>query len=241
MYGRDEQAIEAAKQLGTRLSVIVLLTGAGEGDPAAPRRACRSFAARSRGAAGHLGAFEVRSTIMRRRRSRRERRSPSSAPRDGVRLRFDLILDLAARRALFPAHAKRDGYFKPDVGNPAEVQRALFDLTDLVGEFEKPRYVQFQAELCAHSRLAADRLHALPRGLPGVGDPAGRRRGRDRPLSVRRLRRLPQRLPDGSGGLRLSAGARPAGAPAHAAFDLPARPVARAPRSWCTTTPMAAS
>ena len=32
------------------------------------------------------------------------------------------------------------------------MQRALFDLTDLVGEFEKPRYVQFEAELCAHSR-----------------------------------------------------------------------------------------
>ena len=32
------------------------------------------------------------------------------------------------------------------------MQRALFDLVDLVGEFDKPRYVDFTAALCAHSR-----------------------------------------------------------------------------------------
>ena len=37
-------------------------------------------------------------------------------------------------------------------GYPAAVQRALFDLADMVGEFEKPRYVDFTGELCAHSR-----------------------------------------------------------------------------------------
>ena len=110
--------------------------------------------------------------------------------------RFDLILDLSGEAPLLPAHAKRDGYFRPDPGNPGAVQRALFDLTDLVGEFEKPRYVDFNAELCAHARSAPDRLHALPRGLPGGGDPARRRRRRDRPVHLRRLRRLPQRVPD---------------------------------------------
>ena len=67
-------------------------------------------------------------------------------------VRFDLILDLSGAAPLLPAHAKRDGYFRPDPGNPAAIQRALFDLTDLVGEFETPRYVDFKAELCAHSR-----------------------------------------------------------------------------------------
>ncbi len=32
------------------------------------------------------------------------------------------------------------------------MQKALFDLADMTGEFEKPRYVKFRAELCAHSR-----------------------------------------------------------------------------------------
>ena len=42
--------------------------------------------------------------------------------------------------------------FRPDPRDPAAVQRALFDLTDMVGDFEKPRYVDFKADLCAHSR-----------------------------------------------------------------------------------------
>jgi ferredoxin len=72
--------------------------------------------------------------------------------RDGVTSQCDLILDLSGGAPLFPAHEKRDGYFRPDPGNPAAVQRALFALTDLVGEFDKPRYVDFHADLCAHSR-----------------------------------------------------------------------------------------
>src|SRR5690606_15981339 len=52
----------------------------------------------------------------------------------------------------FPAAEKRDGYLRADPGDPAAVQRALFDIADLVGDFDKPRYVKFRAELCAHSR-----------------------------------------------------------------------------------------
>jgi ferredoxin len=101
---------------------------------------------------GHLGAFELTVGDFAQ-MSVSSRRSLAFEPgKDGVDVRFDLILDLSADAPLFPAHAKRDGYFKPDPGNPAAIQRALFDLADLVGEFEKPRYVDFKAELCAHSR-----------------------------------------------------------------------------------------
>src|SRR5438552_100489 len=74
------------------------------------------------------------------------------APRNGATSRCDLILDLSGGAPLFSAAQRRDGYFRPDPGNPAAVQRALFDLVDLVGEFDKPRYVDFTAALCAHSR-----------------------------------------------------------------------------------------
>jgi ferredoxin len=151
VYGRDEQALEAAKQLASRLSVTVILTGPAEVIP--PRTMdLPIFRGRVTQAAGHLGAFELtlddfgQAVVSSRAALAFER------ARDDVATRFDLILDLSGAAPLFPAHAKRDGYFKPDPGNPAAVQRALFDLTDLVGEFEKPRYVQFEAELCAHSR-----------------------------------------------------------------------------------------
>ncbi|MGH6944982.1 MAG: indolepyruvate ferredoxin oxidoreductase subunit alpha, partial [Geminicoccaceae bacterium] len=151
IYGRDEQALEAAKQLGGRLATTVLLTEPREVIP--PRVAdVPVLKGTIRRASGHLGAFEVEIDAYAPMAVSSRGALAFERPRDGVAARCDLILDLAGGAPLFPAHGKRDGYLKPDTGNPAAVQRALFDLTDLVGEFEKPRYVRFEAELCAHSR-----------------------------------------------------------------------------------------
>ena len=151
VYGRDEAALEAAKQLAARLSPTVILTRPEDVIP--PRLIdVPIFAGTIKGASGHLGAFELTvddfapMTVS-------SRRALAFEPgRGGVAVRFDLILDLSGEAPLFPAYAKRDGYFRPDPGSPAAIQRALFDLTDLVGEFEKPRYVEFKADLCVHSR-----------------------------------------------------------------------------------------
>ncbi len=151
VYGRDEMAVDAARQLAGRLDVTLLLTGAAEISPPAVTEV-PVFRGTIVSARGHFGAFEIvvndyaPSSVSSRDALRFE------APRDGAGSRCDLILDLTGDPPLFPAHHKRDGYIRPDPGNPAAVQRALFDLSDLVGEFEKPRYVDFQADLCAHSR-----------------------------------------------------------------------------------------
>lgn len=73
------------------------------------------------------------------------------ARRDTVRReRFDLVLDLGAepliRRVELP-----DGYAAPG-RDPFDQALAVQRLGELVGEFEKPRYVAFEAGLCAHSR-----------------------------------------------------------------------------------------
>ncbi|WP_374616859.1 ATP-binding protein, partial [Thauera aminoaromatica] len=64
--------------------------------------------------------------------------------------RFDLVLDLSAepllRRVELP-----DGYAAPG-RDPFEQALAVQALGEVVGEFEKPRYVAFEAALCAHSR-----------------------------------------------------------------------------------------
>jgi ferredoxin len=151
VYGRDQEALEAARQLAPRLSVTLILS---DPDEVIPPRVIDLpiFRGTITAARGHLGAFEVEiddhapMTVSSRRTLAFDR------PRDGVTSQCDLILDLSGGAPLFPAHAKRDGYFRPDPGNPAAVQRALFELTDLVGEFDKPRYVDFHADLCAHSR-----------------------------------------------------------------------------------------
>ncbi len=62
------------------------------------------------------------------------------------------MLDLTGGTSKVTAPEKRDGYFNPEPGNPAAIQKALFEISNLVGDFEKPRYVKFDETLCVHSR-----------------------------------------------------------------------------------------
>ncbi|MCI0429734.1 MAG: 4Fe-4S dicluster domain-containing protein [Rhodospirillales bacterium] len=150
VYGRDEVAIEAARQVRGKLDVTVLLADPGE---VAPPRVMDLpiFKGRVAGARGHLGAFEIvvddyAPAIV----SSRGRLSFEPG-RDGASAGCDIIIDLSGGVPLFPS-GKREGYLRADPGDPAAVQRTLFAAIDLVGEFEKPRYVDFHAELCAYAR-----------------------------------------------------------------------------------------
>ena len=62
------------------------------------------------------------------------------------------MLDLSGGAPLFSAHDLRDGYLRADPGDPAAVLRAVIKARDLVGTFDKPRYIAFSEDLCAHSR-----------------------------------------------------------------------------------------
>lgn len=150
VIGRDEAALEAAGQLAGRLAVTLLVPPTA--DLLLPR--LTSFpvlAGTTVGARGHLGAFAVTVQGLAAALPSSRDRLRFGVGRDGV-LEADMILDLTGGTPLFPAHGKRDGYLRPDPRDPAAVQRALFEAADLVGEFEKPRYVAFDASLCAHSR-----------------------------------------------------------------------------------------
>jgi ferredoxin len=74
------------------------------------------------------------------------------AARNGAVSRCDLIVDLSGGAPLFPAHDLRDGYLRADPADPAAVLTAVLKARDLVGGFDKPRYINFTEELCAHSR-----------------------------------------------------------------------------------------
>ena len=63
---------------------------------------------------------------------------------------FDLVLDLS-RAPLINLHQPPQGYFAPG-DDPLEQALAAQKLTALVGEFEKPRFFQYKAKICAHSR-----------------------------------------------------------------------------------------
>lgn len=151
VLGRDETAIEAAKEVAGRLDATVLLTG--KTDVLPPRLMdVPVFTGKVKGATGHLGAFQVTvAEFAPATPSSRGRLAFAPAGSDGVS-ECDLILDLRGGPPLFPAPEKRDGYFNPDPKNPAAVMKALLQLTDLIGTFEKPRYVAYEAAICAHAR-----------------------------------------------------------------------------------------
>jgi ferredoxin len=102
---------------------------------------------------GHLGAFEaIVDKYAPVQVSSRTNFEMGQQKTDGVKLNADLVVDVSTDEALVTAPEKRDGYFHPDIGNPMLVQKALFEITDLVGEFEKPRYIKYDPEICVHAR-----------------------------------------------------------------------------------------
>jgi ferredoxin len=151
IYGRDEQAIAAGDLLKAHLDVTVLIKPP---VAVAPQRVTDFpvVTGRIRAAKGYLGAFEL--TV-----DGYAQPAPSSrevlrfgAPRDGAVSRCDLVLDISGGAPLFTAADLRDGYLRADPGDPAAVLTAVLKARDLVGSFDKPRYVAFTDDLCAHSR-----------------------------------------------------------------------------------------
>ena len=63
---------------------------------------------------------------------------------------FDLVLDLS-RQPFIRTHQLPQGYVAPGA-DPLGQALAARELTALVGEFEKPRFFNYNARICAHSR-----------------------------------------------------------------------------------------
>ncbi len=151
IYGRDERAIEAARMLKDKLDVTVLLSKPGE---IAPLRVNEFPVAKGtiKNAKGHLGAFElVVDDFATPRPSSRGKLEWTDA-RNGAKSACDLILDLSGGQPLFPAHDLRDGYLRADPNDPPALLRQVIKAQDLVGGFDKPKYIKFDEHLCAHSR-----------------------------------------------------------------------------------------
>src|SRR6187397_2731533 len=151
LYGKDERVIEAAELLKEHLDVTVLIKA---GSELTPRRVTEFPVVRGviRAAKGYLGAFEVTVDDY-------AAPAPSSrgafafgTAKNGAVSRCDILIDLSGGPSLFPAADLRDGYQRADPGDPAAVLRAVLKARDLTGTFDKPRYITFTEDLCAHSR-----------------------------------------------------------------------------------------
>ncbi|MFQ5936846.1 MAG: 4Fe-4S binding protein [Acidiferrobacterales bacterium] len=143
--GDEARAVELAKPLSDRLSCTVLLSGV------APETNTRQIETGKEKTsivlatgelielAGHLGVFTAKVQAP--------EREVDLAERLGLR-QFDLVLDLAV-----PGHLRQEvlppGYFAP--GEDTEtLERALQELPELVGEFEKPKFFNYDPDICVH-------------------------------------------------------------------------------------------
>ena len=151
IYGRDEQAVETARLLKDHLDVTVLIT-----PPAAiaPPRATDFPVVKGRiqAAKGFLGAFEIVVDDYAVPEPSSRGALSFGPARNGAKSQCDILLDISGSAPLFPAPDLREGYLRADPGDPAAVLRATLKARDLVGTFDKPRYIQFTEDLCAHSR-----------------------------------------------------------------------------------------
>ena len=151
IYGRDERAIEAANLLKDHLDITVLVT---RPDALAPPRVTDFPVVKGtiRSAKGHLGAFELVVDDYAAPLPSSRGALKFGPARAGALSRCDLVLDLSGGAPLFPAADLRDGYLRADPDDPAAMLRAVLKARDLVGTFDKPRYITFSDDLCAHSR-----------------------------------------------------------------------------------------
>ena len=94
---------------------------------------------------------------------------------NGVETSCDILIDLTGDTPLFTGWEKRDGYFRAagdDMTALAAVER---EASQMIGEFEKPIYVKYDEDLCAHSRNKIDGcsrcLDVCPAGaIQSLGD-----------------------------------------------------------------------
>ena len=151
ILGRDADTLEVAKKLSNRLEATVILE---PGTKASPPKVMEFpiFTGKITSAYGHLGQFQITyEDFTPANPSSGEHLSFTGKAQNGT-IEADLILDLRGAPPLFPSPEKRDGYFNPDPNSSLQIANAMFELSNLIGTFEKPRYLDYDDTICAHSR-----------------------------------------------------------------------------------------
>jgi ferredoxin len=142
-----EQGEALAGRLGGTLHCTLLIPrvdGASQAeDDTGPGNAAatRSIRAEFAGVSGYLGQFAIKGRVA----GELVDIAPSLLT---AHKPFDIVLDLG-EQAQLEREVLPPGYFAPGSDRQA-VERALEEIQELVGEFEKPRYFNYNPDICAH-------------------------------------------------------------------------------------------
>lgn len=140
IIGPADEALPLAERLKQRLTCVLLATSP-PSEPPEQAPPVRYLDGRPRDLAGYLGAFTLNVEVDR-------GRVLDAAAAFGIESgTFDLVLDLDGSGG-FRMDEPPPGYFLADDAEQRE--RAVEELPELVGEFQKPRYFAYDADICAH-------------------------------------------------------------------------------------------
>lgn len=141
VVGGTGRALECARRLAGDLRCVVLTPDRTEVD-AGDGGEVTVVHGRLDRLQGHLGAFSA--TVVVDGRAFNPAHLCPGAPEH-----FDLVLDLGVHPAI-GSDMPPLGYFAPR--SQESLDEALAELPELVGGFEKPRYFQYDPDICAHGR-----------------------------------------------------------------------------------------
>lgn len=165
IYGAGDVAMEAATMLRGRLSPVVVITQTA--DVMVPQQSdLPIFCGKVQEASGHMGQFNVTFNGFAPLLPSSKGGLSFTDTQNNITEQFDLILDISDGN---PMLAKLDGYVKVSSTDKAGLFKALFDLSDMVGEFSKPRYALVDEQKCAHSR---NRISGCMRCIDACGSSA---------------------------------------------------------------------
>jgi len=146
-----EAAMELAGALKDSLGVTVMITNAGDDIPAGGDSGMVTRGT-IRTATGHFTAFDLVIDGFAAAHPSSRSSVTFDDPQDEVESGCDLIIDITGGTPLFTGWEKRDGYLRADAEDRLRLKQLAADAAEMIGEFEKPIYVEYNADLCAHSR-----------------------------------------------------------------------------------------
>ena len=146
-----DAALEMAGKLRESLGVTVMITAPGD-DIVASGISGMVTRGTIRGAKGHFTAFDLVIDGFGAARPSSRASLRFEDPQDGIETGCDIIIDLTGAPAMFTGWEKRDGYFRVSPDDPVRLATVTAEAGEMIGAFEKPIYIDYNADLCAHSR-----------------------------------------------------------------------------------------
>ena len=151
LYGAGQQALDIATKLAPHLDISLILSS--DEDLIVPRLTQFSIhRGKISGASGSIGKFKLTLEHYGALKPSSKGQLEFYDYQHGITLDTDLIFDLSGGSALLGSKHGRDGYHHVEPNNPVKIAETMFDIIDLVGEFEKPLFVSYEPSICAHSR-----------------------------------------------------------------------------------------